>query len=52
MNHRAAIVEAKQVGALLRAIEGYEGAFSVRLAFRLLARTIDLPRLGLRHGPI
>lgn len=41
--HRAAIVEPKQVGALLRAIDGYEGAPEVRLALHLLAHLFVRP---------
>lgn len=44
--HRAAIVEPKQVGPLLRAIEGYDGSPLVRHALRLL------PHLFVRPGEL
>lgn len=42
-NHRAAIIEPKQVGALLRAIDHYDGLASVRLALMLLAHVFVRP---------
>ena len=43
VNHRAAIVEPRHVGALLRAVAGYEGAPSVKLALWLLAHLFVRP---------
>jgi integrase len=43
VKHRAAIVEPKPFGELLRAIEGHEGMPEVRLALRLLALTFVRP---------
>ena len=44
--HHAAITEPRQVGGLLRAIEGYEGSFVVRCALRLA------PLLFVRPGEL
>lgn len=44
--HRAAIVDPRQVGPLLRAIDGYDGAAIVRHALRLL------PHLFVRPGEL
>lgn len=41
--HRAAIVEPREVGALLRAIDGYEGQPEVRLALQLAAHLFPRP---------
>jgi integrase len=41
--HLAAILEPAQVGALLRAIEGYDGQPSTRLALQLMARLFVRP---------
>ncbi|MGA7385563.1 MAG: integrase arm-type DNA-binding domain-containing protein [Methylocella sp.] len=43
VQHRAAIVEPIPFGALLRAIDGYDGTPEVRLALRLLALTFTRP---------
>ena len=43
VNHRAAIIEPKAVGALLRAIEGHEGQPAVRLALRLAPHVFVRP---------
>jgi integrase len=37
VNHRAAIVEPKSIGALLRAIDGFDGQPTTRAALRLAA---------------
>ena len=42
-NHRAAIVEPKGFGALLRAVAGYQGAPETRIALDLLALTFVRP---------
>jgi integrase len=47
--HRAAIVEPKAIGALLRAIDGYDGYAPARYAMLLLALTFVLPG-ELRHA--
>lgn len=41
--HMAAIVEPTRAGALLRAIDGYEGSFSVKCALRLAPLTFVRP---------
>jgi integrase len=41
--HRAAIVEPIPFGALLRAIDGYDGTLVVRFALQLLALTFTRP---------
>lgn len=43
VQHRAAIIEPKAFGGLLRAIEGYEGAPETRAALELLALTFVRP---------
>jgi len=43
VKHRAAIVEPKAFGALLRAIAGYDGAPETRIALELLALTFVRP---------
>jgi integrase len=43
VRHRAAIIEPKAFGALLRAIEGYDGAPETRIALELLALTFVRP---------
>lgn len=43
VNHHAAITDAKEVGALLRAIEGYEGQPAVREGLRLLPHVFVRP---------
>jgi len=43
VNHRAAIIEPKAFGALLRAIETYDGALETRAALELLALTFVRP---------
>jgi integrase len=43
VQHRAAIVEPVQFGALLRSIDGYDGTPEVRCALRLLALTFTRP---------
>jgi integrase len=43
VQHRAAIVEPVPFGALLRAIDGYDGTPEVRCALRLLALTFTRP---------
>ena len=43
VNHRAAIIEPKAFGALLRAIDGYDGAPETRAALELLALTFVRP---------
>jgi integrase len=43
VSHHAAITDPRDVGALLRAIEGYEGQLSVRHALRLLAHFFVRP---------
>lgn len=47
--HRAAITEPKEVGKLLRAIDGYEGSFIVKCALQL-APLVFLRPGELRHG--
>ena len=47
--HRAAIVEPKAIGALLRAIDGYDGYAPARYAMQLLALTFVRPG-ELRHA--
>jgi len=47
--HRAAITEPKEVGALLRAIDSYQGSFIVKCALRL-APLVFLRPGELRHG--
>lgn len=42
-NHRAAILEPKAVGALLRAIDGYEGQPEVRFALQILPHVFTRP---------
>ena len=46
VQHRAAITEPKQIGALLRAIDGYQGYFPVTCALRLA------PHVFLRPGEL
>jgi integrase len=48
VNHRAAITEPKELGALLRAIEGYSGQPTTRLALQLSALLFVRPG-ELRH---
>ena len=43
VQHRAAIVEPVPFGALLRAIDGYDGTSEVRIALQLLALTFTRP---------
>jgi integrase len=43
VRHHAAITDPKEVGALLRAIDGYEGQPAVRLALRLLPHVFVRP---------
>jgi integrase len=43
VNHRAAIIEPKAFGALLRAVAGYDGAPETRAALELLALTFVRP---------
>ena len=43
VHHRAAIVEPKPFGALLRSIDGYDGMPEVRVALQLLALTFVRP---------
>lgn len=43
VKHRAAITEPRQVGALLRAVCGYDGAPQVRLALQILAHVFVRP---------
>ena len=43
VKHRAAITEIRQVGGLLRAIEGYEGSKMVRIALLLSAHLFTRP---------
>ena len=43
VEHRAAITDPKQIGALLRAIEGYEGNPATRYAMKLAALTFVRP---------
>ncbi len=43
VKHRAAIIDPAGLGALLRAIDGYEGAPEVRMALQLLAMTFTRP---------
>jgi integrase len=43
VRHRAAIVEPKAFGALLRSIDGYDGMPEVRIALQLLALTFVRP---------
>lgn len=47
--HRAAIKDPKQFGALLRAIDGYQGGFVVKCALKALALTFVRPG-ELRHA--
>jgi integrase len=47
--HHAAIINAQEVGALLRAIEGYEGNITTRLALKLLPHVFVRPG-ELRHA--
>lgn len=47
--HRAAITEAKEVGGLLRAIDGFSGHLTTQLALKLLALTFVRPG-ELRHA--
>ena len=49
MTHHAAIIEPKAVGALLRAIEGYEGNATTKLALRLAPHVFVRPG-ELRHA--
>ena len=56
--HFAAITDPKRVGALLRAIDGYEGSLTVRCALRLAPLVFVRPgelrqaeRLGFKPGP-
>lgn len=48
-NHRAAITEPKEAGALLRAIEGYEGGFIVKCALKFAPLVFVRPG-ELRHA--
>ena len=43
VRHRAAIIEPKSFGELLRAIDGHEGMLEARLALQLLALTFTRP---------
>jgi integrase len=47
--HRAAITEPKKIGGLLRAIDGYDGHATTKLALQLAALTFVRPG-ELRHG--
>lgn len=47
-NH-AAIVDTKGVGGLLKAIEGYEGYLTTKLALKVIAHLLVRPG-ELRHG--
>ncbi len=47
--HRAAIVEPNAIGALLRAIDGYEGNLIIRMALQFLALTFVRPG-EIRHA--
>lgn len=47
--HRAAITEAKEVGGLLRAIDGFSGHLTTQIALKLLALTFVRPG-ELRHA--
>ena len=47
--HRAAIVEPKAIGALLRAIDGHDGQLTTRMALKFLALTFVRPG-ELRHA--
>lgn len=49
VTHRPAVTEPEQVGALMRAIGGYDGEETTRLALQLLALTFVRPG-ELRHG--
>jgi integrase len=49
VQHRAAIIEPKAFGALLRAIDGYDGQPETRIALQLLALTFVRPG-ELRHA--
>jgi hypothetical protein len=49
VTHRAAITDPAEIGALLRAIEGYSGQFGTKLALKLLALTFVRPG-KIRHG--
>ena len=49
VNHRATIVDSKGIGALLRAIEGFEGQPSTRFALRLAPHVFARPA-ELRHA--
>lgn len=49
VTHRAAIKDPKQLGALMRAIDGYQGGFVVKCALKLLALTFVRPG-ELRHA--
>ena len=49
VNHRAAITDPKAIGGLLRAIEGYEGHFVVKMALRLAPLVFVRPG-ELRHA--
>src|SRR5262249_49561228 len=42
-NHRAALIKPEQIGALMRAIEAYEGERATRIALQLLALTFPRP---------
>jgi integrase len=43
VTHRAAVTDPAEIGALLRAIEGYSGQFCTKLALKLLALTFVRP---------
>lgn len=43
VTHRAAITDPDQLGALMRAIEGYQGGFVVKCALKLIALTFVRP---------
>jgi len=50
VKHRAALIEPKAVGGLLRAIDGFEGQRSIRAALKLMA--LLFPRPGELRGAI
>ncbi len=49
VKHHAAIVDPKEIGALLRAIDGFTGHLTTKLALQFLARTFVRPG-ELRHA--
>ena len=52
VNHRAAIIEPKAFGGLLRAIACYDGAPETRIALELLALDLRSPRRASRGGMV